>query len=97
MTKPTSWFAIEPGWEVVDCSGERVGRVSHVVGDEDADIFDGLRFTADEGEEHFVEGAHVGEIVEGRVTLTTDLGQLEQSGAEEPGGAEITRDRDVEL
>jgi hypothetical protein len=97
MAAPTSWFTIEPGWEVLDRSGATVGEVAAVVGDEDADIFDGLRFEGSDGEERFVEAGRVGEIVEGRVSLEVDLAELDQSAAEEPRGAEFARDRDAEL
>ena len=97
MAERTSWFTIEPGWRVRDRSGETLGEVTAVVGDQDADIFDGLRFSAPGGEERFVEAARVGEIVEGRVSLDADLSELDQSAAEEPGGAEVSRDRDAEL
>ena len=75
MTEPTSWYTIEPGWEVRDRSGEAVGKVVAVVGDEDADIFDGLRFESG-GEERFVEGARVGPIVEGCVSIEADVAEL---------------------
>jgi hypothetical protein len=46
----------------------------------------------------FAPGERVAEIVEGRVTLDAELAELAESPAdEEPGGAEITRDRDAEL
>jgi len=76
MARPTSWYTIEQGWEVRDRSGAAVGEVIAVVGDEDADIFDGLRYESG-GEERFVEGARVGEIVEGRVSLEADVAELE--------------------
>lgn len=97
MADPTSWFTIEQGWSVQDRSGALVGQVVAVVGDEDADIFDGLRFESGEGEERFVEAALVGEIVDGRVTLDADQTELAEPGPAEPGGAEISRDRDAEL
>ena len=91
MAEPTSWYAIEAGWEVVDPAGGALGSVSAVVGDQDADIFDGLRYEA-EGEERYVPGDRVGEIVEGRVTVTPGA-----DDAVAPGGAEISRDREAEL
>ena len=91
MAEPTSWYAIEAGWQVVDAAGAPLGRVIAVVGDKDADIFDGLRFEAD-GEETYVPGDRVGEIVEGRVTVLPG-----GEDAEPPGGAEVRRDRDAEL
>ena len=96
MAEPTSWLTIEAGWEVFDAAGERVGEVTEVVGDPEADIFNGLRVEADE--ELYVAADRVEEIVEGRVLLDTDVSQLPESPADdEPGGAELERDRDAEL
>jgi hypothetical protein len=64
MADPVSWLLIERGWEVVDASGEPVGRVDEVRGDEGADIFDGLVVTGT-----YVPAEQVGTIVDGRVTL----------------------------
>ena len=98
MAEPTSWFTIQEGWEVADRAGVVIGEVLAVVGDEDADIFDGLRFETEGGDERFAPGERVAEIVEGRVTLDAELAELGESPSEEePGGAEITRDRDAEL
>jgi hypothetical protein len=94
MDEPTSWYAIAPGWQVVDRSGAALGDVIAVVGDEDADIFDGLRLETPGGEELFARGEQVAEIVEGRVALDADENELDASP---PGGAEISRDRDAEL
>jgi hypothetical protein len=61
---------IEPGWEVVDASGQSVGQVDEVVGDPERDIFDGLRVaTGLLGEPRYVPAEKVGEINEGRVQL----------------------------
>lgn len=98
MADPTSWFTIEQGWEVQDRSGAVVGEVLAVVGDQDADIFDGLRFETGDGEERFIEADRVGEIVEGRVSLDAGLDEIEDDGeAAAPGGVELRRDRDAEL
>jgi hypothetical protein len=94
MDEPTSWYAVAPGWEVVDRSGATVGEVIAVVGDEDADIFDGLRLESADGDELFARGEQVAEIFEGRVMLDADEHELD---AAPPGGAEISRDRDAEL
>ena len=93
MDEPTSWYAIVPGWEVVDRSGNRLGEVTAVVGDEDADIFDGLRIDAG-GKDLYARGDQVGEIVDGRVSVDASADELDASP---PGGAEVTRDRDAEL
>ena len=94
MDEPTSWYAIAPGWEVVDGSGARIGVVTAVVADEEADIFDGLQLETPDGEECFARGDQVAEIVEGRVSLDAGPDELDASP---PGGAEIRRDRDAEL
>jgi hypothetical protein len=89
MPEPTSWFTIALGWDVQDRSGAVVGEVTAVIGDQDADIFDGLRFETAGGEERFASGDQVGAIVEGRVSLTARLDELRLSPDEAPGGAEI--------
>ena len=74
-----AWKVIENGWAVHARDGEQVGVVLLVVGDENADIFDGLAITQHGGfafhnyvdRPHYVEAAKVGEIDDsGRVTLT---------------------------
>ena len=72
MTRdPVSWLVVEPGWEVVLASdGERVGLVKEVLGDHNADIFDGL--SVDAGlisKPKYVPAERVEMIVEGRVVL----------------------------
>jgi hypothetical protein len=90
VQQPTSWLTIEPGWDVEDASATVVGEVTAVIGDPDADIFDGLRFETTDGVELFAPGEKVGAIVEGRVTIQARLERLQQAPAEgEPGGAEI--------
>jgi rRNA processing protein Gar1 len=42
MGDPVSWFVVEPGWEVVDAEGKRIGQVKEVLGDTDKDIFNGI-------------------------------------------------------
>ena len=70
MPDPVSWLVIEPGWEVVSSDGEKVGTIDGVLGDKNADIFDGL--AVDQGllkKAKYMPAERVGEIVEGRVTL----------------------------
>jgi hypothetical protein len=40
-----SWKVIEPKWKVISSDGAEVGEVYLTVGDENADIFDGLAIT----------------------------------------------------
>jgi hypothetical protein len=89
MADPTSWFTIESGWDVLDRSGAPIGEVTAVVGDEDADIFDGLRFETTDGEERFVIAERVAEIVEGQVSLDTDLAELEAAAGGEPTDEDV--------
>ena len=68
---PVSWFVIEPGWEVVDSSGDRVGTVAEVAGDTENDIFNGLEVSSGLlGKSHYVPSENVGTIVQGRIALT---------------------------
>jgi hypothetical protein len=70
MADPVSWFLIEPGWQVVDSTGASVGRVLEVVGDSNADIFDGLAIASSAfAKPRYVPAEQVGEIVEGRVQV----------------------------
>ena len=39
---PVSWLLIEPGWNVYDAKGDKVGKVKQVLADEQADIFHGV-------------------------------------------------------
>ena len=71
MSDPVSWLVIEPGWEVVGADGGSVGKVHEVLGDPEADIFDGLQVSAGVlGETRYVPAEEVGEITEGRVQVT---------------------------
>ena len=64
MADPVSWLLIEPGWEVVDANGERIGKVDEVLGEREADIWDGLTVDG-----KYVPAEQVASIVEGRITL----------------------------
>ena len=70
MADPVSWLLIEPGWRVVDASGEELGRVEAVTGDSGADIFDGLSVSSGVlARPKYVPAEQVGTIVEGQVQL----------------------------
>ena len=70
MPDPVSWMLIEQGWSVVDSDGHDLGRIDEVLGDESADIFNGLQvLTGTLGKPTYVPAERVGEIVEGRVQL----------------------------
>ena len=74
-----SWKAIQHGWHVRSSDGHDIGHVFLVVGDEDADIFDGLAITHHKGFAahnfadlpHYAEAAEVAAIDDSReVTLS---------------------------
>jgi hypothetical protein len=78
MADPVSWYLIEQGWEVVGSDGEKLGKVEETVGDSTLDIFDGITVsTGLLSKPRYVPAELVGEIVEGRVTLTIDKDRFE--------------------
>jgi len=79
MTDPVSWLLIEPGWKVRAADGSEVGEVDEVVGDSNADIFDGLAIaTTRFGKPRYVPSEQVAEITEGTVALSLTPAQVEQ-------------------
>jgi uncharacterized protein YrrD len=74
MSDPVSWFLIERGWAVVGPDGEKLGSVEDMLGDMNADIFNGLAVKSGLlGKVHYVPAEHVREIQDGSVGL--DLGR----------------------
>jgi len=70
---PVSWFLVERGWKVVGSDGAELGAVEETLGDENADIFDGLAVaTGVLGKPRYVAAECVGDILEGEVHLTID-------------------------
>jgi hypothetical protein len=81
MADPVSWLLIEPGWKVVATDGVEIGRVEEVLGDSNADIFDGLSISSGLfARPRYIPAEEVGEIVEGTVHLTIDRAAAEQHG-----------------
>jgi hypothetical protein len=76
---PVSWFLVERGWKVVGGDGSELGSVEEALGDENADIFDGVAVaTGVLAKPRYVPAEVVGEIVEGEVRLTIDKARFEQ-------------------
>ncbi len=95
---PLSWLVIEDGWDVVDGAGRPVGKVREVVGDPDADIFDGLRVNTPDGEDGYIPAERVAEIESQRVTVMIEAGQpLPDPSEQSPRGFEARRDRSADL
>jgi hypothetical protein len=96
MADPVSWLLIRPGWKVFASDGDEVGAVDEVVGDDTADIFDGLAIAESAlGKPRYVPAERVAAIVEGAVTLALtreQVGALDEylepatSAAVEPDG-----------
>jgi len=86
MADPRSWYAVEKGWKVLAADGGDVGTVQEVLGDEAADIFDGLAVAQGLGSNPlYVPSEAVGEIVEGEVTLTLPGDQIDGLTPYRPG------------
>lgn len=78
MADPVAWTLIEAGWRVTAADGSEVGRVDEVVGDEAADIFNGLKIlTGTLGAPKYVPSERVGQIVEGSVSLELTKDQVD--------------------
>jgi hypothetical protein len=87
---PVSWLVVQHGWEVVDAGGESIGSVDEVIGEPEADIFDGLAVSGGLlGKRRYVPAEVVGEITEGRVRLTVGDDALEEleEQVDPPGGS----------
>jgi hypothetical protein len=81
MGDPVSWLMIEAGWKVLASDGSEVGQVDEVVGDSNADIFDGLAIaTSRFGKPRYVPSEQVDEITEGIVRLSLTPAQVDQLG-----------------
>lgn len=81
MGDPVSWLVIEAGWKVLAADGSEVGQVDEVVGDSNADIFDGLAIaTSRFGKPRYVPSEQVDEITEGTVRLSLTPAQVDQLG-----------------
>jgi hypothetical protein len=79
---------VEQGWDVVDSADESVGRVDEVLGDKNADIFDGLSVaTGVLGKPVYVPAERVGEIREGRVQLELTADEVSRLEPYEPPSA----------
>jgi hypothetical protein len=86
MADPVSWLLIEPGWHVIDATGDAIGKVEAITGDSNADIFDGLAVATDLLERpKYVPAEQVGTITDGTVQLKSDRSAFDALGEyEEP-------------
>jgi hypothetical protein len=86
MADPVAWKVVERGWAVVASDGGAVGKVNEVLGDPEADIFDGLAVGAGAILDRplYVPSESVGPIEEGTVHLTIDAEEYGRSQPYEP-------------
>jgi hypothetical protein len=75
-----SWLEIEPGWRVADSSGNELGSVEEVLGDQAEGVFDGLAVVAGLGDRtHYVPAEQVASISsDGTITLRIDPDAFER-------------------
>ena len=74
-----AWKAIEAGTPVLSAEGERVGKVSKVVGDPDADVFTGLAVsTGTFARDRLVPSERVRGIWPDRIELDLPAARLER-------------------
>ncbi len=74
---PVSWLVVERGWKVIGSDGAELGTVEEVLGDKNADIFDGLALATDLFHARYLPAEQVTEIREGEVHVA-----LGEAGAE---------------
>jgi len=70
LADPVAWTMVRAGWRVLSRSGDEVGRVLEVMGDQEADIFNGILVETGllKGSE-YVPSEQVAGIREGEVTI----------------------------
>ena len=70
MPDPVAWTMIEQGWKVYVAAGKEQARVAEVLGDAEADIFDGLNVTKGLlSATEYVPSENVAGILEGEIHL----------------------------
>lgn len=95
MADEVAWKVVEPGWKVVGADGAELGSVDEVLGDQTADIFNGLAVSPGLlRRARYVPAERVARIVEGQVEL--DLAADAFDGLDDaeatPPSAEIRAD-----
>lgn len=86
MADPVAWTVAERGWSVVANDGTEVGKLDQVLGDPEADIFDGLSVGTGTvlDRPRYVPSEKVGAIEEGTVHLGIDSEEYKQLSPYEP-------------
>jgi hypothetical protein len=86
---PISYMGLSAGADVVGSEGEVVGRVEHVLADEEEDVFDGIVIDCHRGPggAHFVDADQVDAIYERAVVLTIPGSEAEHLPRPQPAPA----------
>jgi hypothetical protein len=87
--EPVSYLTLEAGTDVISSDGERVGEVQHVLGDADADIFDGIVIDTSRapGGLRFVDAPDVAELRDDAAVLAVSSEDVERLPKPEPNPA----------
>jgi hypothetical protein len=84
MGQPVAWVVVERGWRVLDAAGAEVGRIEAVLGDEEADIFNGLAVSIGGlSRPRYVPAERVRAIQEGSVVLDLNGNEVRELPAHE--------------
>jgi len=71
MGDPVAWTLVQRGWKVRSTAGDELGHVDEVLGDPEADIFDGINVSKGLLKEtEYVPSERVDEIREGEVVVS---------------------------
>jgi hypothetical protein len=86
VADPVSWLLMERGWRVVDRDGEEIGTLEEILGDENADIFDGISVRSSAlSDARYLPSEHVAVITEGTVRLDLTKADADALQADPPG------------
>ena len=97
---PTSYLAIEPGVYVFSRDGDKLGEIQYVLGDPEADLFDGIVVDTSglPGGLRFADARQVAEIYERGVILGLSSADAEHlpEPSENPGAIDVTGVEDAD-
>lgn len=84
--EPASYLTLDEECSVISSDGEEVGKVQHVLSDEDEDVFDGIVIDTHLGPGGllFVDAQQVKECRERAVMLTVPAAEIEKLPKPEP-------------
>jgi uncharacterized protein YrrD len=100
LGQPISYLVLAKGTPVYSSDGKRLGKIEHVLADEDTDIFDGLVIDKSvlPGGHRFVDASQVDELYERGAVLTVDAAAAERlpEPAKSAAAMEVTGEDFVE-